>query len=78
MVVHLLGYTWDSENNMFWQPQPYASWVKNTTTASWDSPVGAAPTISSEQRSQNEAGTHLWNVQWNEETTSWETVDTLV
>jgi len=73
-----IGYTWDSENNIFWQPQPYASWVKNTTTASWDSPVGAAPNISSEQRSQNEAGTNLWNAQWNEETTSWEIVDLLV
>jgi hypothetical protein len=73
-----IGYTWDSENNMFWPPKPYASWVKNTTTASWDSPVGAAPTVSSEQYSQNIAGTNFWSVQWNEETTSWETVDLLV
>jgi hypothetical protein len=34
-----VGYTWDEDNNIFWPKQPYASWTKNTSTASWDSPI---------------------------------------
>ena len=28
-----IGFTWDEDNNIFWSPKPYASWVKNTTEA---------------------------------------------
>ena len=62
-----IGYTWDEDNEIFWPKKPYASWVKNTTTAAWDSPLGAAPALTAEQTAQNEAGTHLWNYRWNEE-----------
>ena len=34
-----IGYTWDEDNNIFWPKQPHASWTKNTSTASWDSPI---------------------------------------
>ena len=34
-----IGYTWDEDNDIFWPKQPHASWTKNTTTASWDSPI---------------------------------------
>lgn len=61
-----IGYTWDEDNNIFWPKQPYASWVKNTTTASWDSPLGAAPALTAEQQSQNTAGTHSWAYSWDE------------
>ena len=61
-----IGYTWDEDNNIFWPKQPYASWVKNTTTASWDSPLGAAPALTAEQQSQNTAGTHNWAYSWDE------------
>ena len=39
------GYTWDSVNEIFWPEKPYASWVKNTTDARWQSPIGDAPAL---------------------------------
>jgi hypothetical protein len=54
-----IGYEWDEDNNIFWPKKPYASWVKDTTTASWKSPIGDAPALTAEQTSQNEAGTHI-------------------
>ena len=62
-----LGYIWDEDNQIFWPKKPYASWVKNTSTASWESPIGAAPDLTDEQNSQNEAQTHDWYYSWNEE-----------
>ena len=70
-----IGYTWDEDNNIFWPKKPYASWVKNTTTARWDSPIGDAPTLTAEQTSQNEAGTHGWNYMWDEANTTWDLTD---
>jgi len=76
-----IGYTYDEDNNIFWPKQPYASWVKNTSTASWDSPIGAAPALTAEQTAQNEAGTHIWGYSWNESnyqsdnTTGWVLAD---
>jgi len=61
-----IGYTWDEDNEIFWPKKPHASWVKNTTTAAWDSPLGAAPALTAEQTSQNEAGTHNWVYNWDE------------
>ena len=34
-----IGYTWDEDNEIFWPKQPHASWTKNTSTASWNSPI---------------------------------------
>tara|TARA_R100001015_G_C4624890_1_gene183195 strand:- start:1772 stop:2236 length:465 start_codon:yes stop_codon:yes gene_type:complete len=71
------GYTWDSDNQIFWPPSPYESWVKNISTVQWDPPI-AKPEITSEQRSQNDANTHSWDYVWNEDaykldnTTGWE------
>ena len=62
-----IGYTWDEDNEIFWPKKPHASWVKNTTTASWDSPLGAAPALTAEQTSQNTAGTHSWSYSWDED-----------
>ena len=62
-----IGYTWDEDNEIFWPKKPFASWVKNTTTAAWDSPLGAAPALTAEQTSQNEAGTHRWAYSWDED-----------
>ena len=70
-----IGYTWDEDNNIFWPKKPYASWVKNTTTAQWDSPIGNAPALTAEQTSQNEAFTHKWGYVWNEENTTWDLTD---
>ena len=57
-----IGYTWDEDNEIFWPKKPYASWVKNTTTASWDAPItypsvtddGADPVVWN------------WSISWNE------------
>ena len=70
-----IGYTWDEDNNIFWPKKPYASWVKNTTDARWQSPIGDAPALTAEQTSQNEAATHRWFYDWNEANQSWDLTD---
>ena len=67
-----IGYTWDEDNNIFWPPKPYVSWVKLISEARWQSPIGDAPALTEEQQNQNTAGTHLWNHDWNEEGQSWD------
>ena len=47
-----IGYTWDEDNQIFWPKQPFASWVKDTATANWKSPIGDAPALTAEQQSQ--------------------------
>ena len=72
-----IGYEWDEDNNIFWPPKPHASWVKNTTDARWQSPIGDAPAFTAEQTSQNEAGTHAWFYVWNEGNQSWDLTNRL-
>jgi len=72
-----IGYEWDEDNQIFWPKKPYASWVKNTTTAGWHSPIGDAPALTAEQESQNTAKTHMWMYEWNEEGQSWDLTDRL-
>ena len=72
-----IGHTWDEDNQIFWPKSPYASWVKDTTTAQWKSPIGDAPALTTEQTSQNEAGTHQWSYHWNESNQSWDLTDGL-
>ena len=38
-----IGWTYDSEKDAFYEPQPYASWTLNTTTCLWEAPT-AKPT----------------------------------
>ena len=70
-----IGYTWDEDDQIFWPKKPHASWVKNTTDARWQSPIGDAPALTAEQTSQNEAGTHIWRYDWNESGQSWDLTD---
>jgi len=70
-----IGYTWDEDDQIFWPKKPYASWVKNMTTANWDSPIGDAPALTAEQQSQNDADTHRWVYVWNEANTTWDLTD---
>ena len=72
-----IGDTWDAVNNIFYNSKPYASWVLNTTTATWHSPIGDAPTLTAEQISQNAAITNFWQYSWNDEGQSWDLVDKL-
>jgi len=70
-----IGYTWDSENQIFWPPKPYPSWVKNTTTALWVSPIGDSPELTEEQSNQNQAFTHQWRYSWDETNQQWNLID---
>lgn len=56
-----IGYIYDKEADAFYEPQPYPSWILDTTTYRWNAPV-AYPT---DNKKYN----------WNEETTSWELDD---
>ena len=67
-----IGYTWDEDDQIFWPKKPFPSWVKNMTTAGWDSPIGDAPALTAEQQSQNTADTHYWRYHWNESGQSWD------
>ena len=72
-----IGYTWDEDTQIFWPKKPFPSWVKNTTTAAWDSPIGDHPALTAEQQSQNDAGTHSWIYTWNESGQSWDLTNEL-
>ena len=78
-----IGYTWDEDNQIFWPKSPYPSWVKDTTTALWKSPIGDAPALTAEQESQNTPAdentpaTHNWTYVWNEAGQSWDLTDDL-
>ena len=34
-----IGYTYDQTNDVFYAPQPYASWVLNNTNWTWEAPT---------------------------------------
>ena len=72
-----IGMIWDEDNQIFWAPKPYPSWVKNTTDARWQSPIGDAPALTAEQESQNTASTHKWEYDWNESSQSWDLTDSM-
>ena len=55
-----VGYTYDRENDVFYAPQPYNSWVLNKDTWLWEAPI-PMPTDGK-------------IYQWNEESTSWDEV----
>ena len=55
-----IGYTWDEDNNIFYPKKPYPSWVLNTTTATWHSPIGDAPDdLTAEEKAANTQ--YVWN-----------------
>ena len=62
-----IGYTWDEDNNIFYPKTPYASWVLNTTTATWHSPIGDAP----DDLTDEEKAADTYYV-WNEDGKSWD------
>tara|TARA_A100001515_G_scaffold8757_1_gene7335 strand:+ start:131 stop:598 length:468 start_codon:yes stop_codon:yes gene_type:complete len=78
-----VGFEWDEDNNIFWPPKIHSSWVKNTSTARWQSPLGDPPALTAEQQSQNDAETHSWHYVWNESayqadnTTGWDLTNAL-
>jgi len=67
-----IGFIWDSNNQIFWPPKPYDSWVKDLLKAKWKSPIGYEPEFTEEQKNQNYIGTHFWNYIWNEANQTWD------
>jgi hypothetical protein len=55
-----VGYTYDSVRDAFIPPKPYASWILNEDSCTWNAPV-AYPTDGA-------------RYVWNEETTSWDEI----
>jgi len=62
-----IGMTYDEDNDIFIGKKPYASWVLNTTTASWHSPIGDAPDdLTDEEKAA------FTSYVWNEGTGAWD------
>ena len=62
-----IKYEWDEDNNIFWPKKPYDSWVKDTSDATWHSPIGDAPDDLTDE--EKAAKTHYV---WNEGTGAWD------
>jgi hypothetical protein len=56
-----IGYIYDQENDAFYAPQPYSSWILNETTFIWEAPI-AVPT-------DNKI------YEWNEANEEWDEVE---
>jgi len=67
-----IGYTYDEDKDAFIPKKPFNSWILNETTCQWESPIGAIPSLNSEQQDQNTAGTHSWYYVWNENNQTWD------
>jgi hypothetical protein len=63
-----IGYKFEKALDAFVAPKPYESWVLNTETIDWESPLGPAPELTAEQV---EAGSRY---EWDEENTQWNLV----
>ena len=61
-----IGWTYDSEKDAFYAPQPYASWTLNTTSYLWEAPI-SYPT---------DGKAYLWNesLYQSDNTKGWEEV----
>ena len=58
-----IGFTWDEDNAIFWPKQPYASWTKDVSTASWKAPI-TAPSVTT--YTADDGSTKTWLIGWNE------------
>ena len=61
-----IGYSYNAELDAFIAPKPFASWILNEETADWESPVGAAPTLT-----EAEVEARSFYV-WDEENGEWD------
>lgn len=60
-----IGYVYDETLDAFIYPQPYPSWILNTSTTEWEAPT-PMPELTSEER---EEGKYY---SWNEDAQIWE------
>ena len=61
-----IGYSYNEELDAFIAPKPFASWILNTETADWVSPVGPAPTLTEAEIEARSS--YVWdeeNGMWN-------------
>lgn len=56
-----IGYTYDRENDVFYEPSPYPSWVLNKSTWLWENPIPYP----------KDGKMYVWD----EPTTSWKQID---
>jgi hypothetical protein len=62
-----VGFTYDAENDVFYEPQPFPSWVLNNNTWLWEAPVP----YPADGNLANPAGDVHYR--WDEPTVSWVT-----
>tara|TARA_Y100000004_G_scaffold31022_1_gene32411 strand:- start:970 stop:1425 length:456 start_codon:yes stop_codon:yes gene_type:complete len=72
-----IGHIWDEDRNIFYPKKPYPSWVLDESIANWKSPIGDAPNLTAEQQSENDAGSHKWVYDWNEDNQTWDITNLL-
>ena len=65
-----IGYSYNVSLDAFVAPSPFPSWILNTETADWESPVGPAPALTEAET------TALSRYEWDEENTQWNLVTT--
>jgi len=70
-----VGSIWDPENQIFFDKKPYSSWVKNINEARWQSPIGDAPSLTEEQKSENTLVGQKWEYKWNDTNQSWDLIN---
>lgn len=57
------GHIYDADNDVFYIPRPYESWILNTTTWTWEPPVPVPDDIGPD---------NLYD--WNESTQTWDAI----
>jgi len=45
-----VGYKYDEELDVFISPQPFSSWIFNTSIMEWESPLGPEPELTEEEK----------------------------
>ena len=66
-----VGMYYDATNDVFYEPQPYASWVINKTTWIWEAPI-EKPELTDEQSKTGKY--YIWNetLYQSDNTKGWE------
>jgi len=63
-----IGMKYDSTNDVFYDQQPYPSWILNTSTWEWEAPVALPDDVGYDDVDNP---TELVTYDWDEDTTSW-------
>lgn len=70
-----IGDVWDEDNNLFYPPANFPSWVLNKDTATWHSPIGDAPALTDAQVNDVD---NKYRYTWNETDGAWDLITTPV